>query len=258
MKRLLLPSLVMTYLLLYPALALAIVNVETVHVGAPVDGFSATATASAGGAAGNSDRFRGRADGRLQWHADKHTDFAVFSYDYGSSRGRTDTNREFAHLRHRFQFAPAWTLEGFVQAERDEFARLSFRGLVGTGLRRTLLQKDAEAAVYLGLGMMYEREMLRRDFRTSDQRGESLARANTYLSMQVKLNTQTRFSSTLFYQPSVSDFTDFRLLEEAALHVRLTDAMALRLNIEVRHDSRAPQTVKTTDFTYTTGITISF
>jgi len=248
----------MVCLLFHPVLALAIVNVDAVHIGAPVDGFSGTASASAGGAAGNSDRFRGRADGRLQWHADKHTDFAVFSYEYGSSRGRTDTNREFAHLRHRFQFTPAWTLEGFVQAERDEFARLSFRGLAGAGLRRTLLQKDDQATVYLGLGMMFEREILRRDFRTNDRRGESLARANNYLSMQVKINAQTRFSSTLFYQPSVSDFSDFRLLEEAALHVRLTDDMELRLNIEVRHDSRPPQTVKTTDFTYTTGITLNF
>jgi putative salt-induced outer membrane protein YdiY len=258
MRRLLFPGFVMTYLLLCPAAALAIVNVEAVDVGTPTEGFSGTATASAGGASGNSNRFRGRADARLQWHADKHTDFAVFSYDYGTSRGRTDTNREFVHLRHRFQLASAWALEGFVQAERDEFARLSFRGLVGGGLRRTLLEKDAVAAVYLGLGVMFEREILRRDFRTSDPRDESIGRANTYLSMQTRFNAQTHFSSTIFYQPAVADAADFRLLEEAALYVRLADGMDLRLNVEVRYDSRPPQTVKTTDITYTTGITVSF
>ncbi|MDQ6959684.1 MAG: DUF481 domain-containing protein [Mariprofundaceae bacterium] len=245
-------------LLLCPAAALAIVNVEAAHAGPPADGFSGSATVSFGGASGNSNRFRGRADGRLQWHAGRHTDFAVFSYDYGKSRGRTDTNREFAHLRHRFQFTPAWALEGFVQAERDEFARLSFRSLAGGGLRRTLLERDAVAAVYLGLGAMYEREILLRDFRTSDPRGESIGRANTYLSMQTRFNAQTRFSSTIFYQPAVTDATDFRLLEEASLHVRLADGMELRLDVEVRYDSRPPQTVKTTDTTYTTGITVSF
>jgi len=258
MRRLLFPGFVMTCLLFCPAVALAIVNVEAVHIGAPTEGFSGTATASAGGASGNSNRFRGRADARLQWHADKHTDFAVFSYAYGKSRGRTDTNREFAHLRHRFQFAPAWALEGFAQAERDEFARLSFRGLVGGGLRRTLLEKDDVAAVYLGLGAMFEREILRRDFRTSDPRDASVGRANTYLSIQTRFNAQTRFSSTIFYQPDVADAADFRLLEEAALHVRLADGMDLRLNVEVRHDSRPPQTVKTTDIIYTTGITVDF
>ncbi len=258
MKRLLFPCFVMTYLLLCPVVALAIVNVEAVHIGAPIDGFSGTATASAGGSSGNSNRFRGRADVRLQWHAGKHTDFAVFSYDYGKSRGRTYTNKEFAHLRHRFQFAPAWAVEGFVQAERDEFARLSFRGLVGGGLRRTLLEKNDVAAVYLGLGAMYEREILRRNFLTNDPRGESIGRANTYLNMQTRLNTQTRFSSTVFYQPAITDVTDFRLLEEAALHVRLTKGMELRLNIEMRYDSRPPQTVKKTDISYTTGITIGF
>ncbi len=246
-------------LLLCPVQALAIVDVEAVHVGAPVNGFSGAATASFGGASGNSNRFRGRADGRLQWHADRHTDFAVLSYAYGKSRGRTDTNREFIHLRHRFQFAPAWALEEFVQAERDEFDRLSFRGLIGGGLRRTLLERDGVAAVYMGIGAMYEREILRRDFRTSDPRGESIGRANTYLSMQTRLNAQTRFSSTIFYQPAMTtSIADFRLLGESALHVRLTKDMELRLDVEVRYDSRPPQTVKTTDITYTTGITASF
>jgi len=258
MKRSLFPICIAACLLLYPVAARAIVNVEAVHVGDPTEGFSGTATASAGGASGNSNRFRGRADVRLQWHAGSHTNFAVFSYDFGKSRGRTDTNREFAHLRHRLQFAPVWALEGFGQVERDEFARLSFRGLAGGGLRRTLLERKNAAAVYLGLGGMFEREVLRRGFGTSDPRGQSTGRANTYLSVQARFNAQTRFSSTAFYQPDVTDFGDFRLLEEAALHVRLTDGMELRLNVEVRYDSTPPQTVKTTDTTYTTGITISF
>jgi len=257
MRRLLFPGFVMACLLLCPAVARAIVNVEAVDAGAPAEGFSGTATASVGGASGNSNRFRGRADARLQWHAGRHTDFAVFSYDYGKSRGRTDTNREFAHLRHRFQFAPAWAVEGFGQAERDEFARLSFRGLVGGGLRRTLLEREGVTAVYLGLGGMFEREVLRRGFGTSDSRGQSTGRANTYLSVQARFNAQTRFSSTAFYQPDVMDFGDFRLLEEAAIHVRLTDGMELRLNVEVRYDSRPPQTVKRADITYTTGVTVS-
>jgi len=258
MRRLLFPGLATACLLLCPAAALAIVNVEAVHVGAPTDGLSGTATASVGGASGNSNRFRGRADTRLQWHAGRYTDFAVFSYDYGKSRGRTDTNREFAHLRHRFRFAPVWALEGFVQAEHDEFARLSFRGLVGGGVRRTLLEREGVAAVYLGLGGMFERELLRRGFGASDPREQSTARGNSYLSMQMQFNAQTRFSSTAFYQPDVTDFGDFRLLEEAAMHVRLADGLELRLNIEVRYDNRPPQTVKRTDTSYTTGITVSF
>jgi len=258
MRNLLLPGSVAVCLLVCPVAALAIVNVEAIHIGTPVDGLSGTATASAGGASGNSNRFRGRADLHLQWHAGRHTDFAVFSYDYGKSRGRTDTNREFAHLRHRFQFAPVWAVEGFGQVERDEFARLSFRGLAGGGLRYTLLEREDAAAVYLGLGGMFEREVLRRDFRTSDPRGQSLGRGNSYLTMQLRFNEQARLSSTTFYQPAVTDTGDFRLLEETALHIRLADGMELRLNVEVRYDSRPPQTVKTTDITYTTGITVSF
>jgi len=257
-KRWLYPGCVTACMLLYPAAALAIVNVEAVHVGAPAEGFAGTATASFGGASGNSNRFRGRADARLQWHTGRHTDFAVFSYDYGKSRGRTDTNRQFVHLRHRFQFARAWALEAFGQAERDEFARLSFRGLLGGGLRRTLLEREAVAAVYLGLGAMFEREVLRHGSGTSDPRRQSSGRGNIYLSTQARINARTRFSSTTFYQPDVTDFGDFRLLEEAALYIRLANSMELRLDIEVQHDSRPPQTVKTTDITYTTGVEVSF
>ncbi len=245
------------WILLSPLLANAIVNVEAVQTGAPRRGWTGNVAASLGGTAGNSNTFRARVDTRLQYHRRRHTDFVVLSYDYGKSRGRTNNNRRFLHLRHRLRLTTAWAVEAFGQAEQNEFARLSFRGLAGGGLRRTLAQSPLVAA-HLGLGAMFERELLKQAVDTSDALRQSRGRINSYLNIRAHLNAHTLFSGTAFFQPALTDPGDFRLLAEAELHVRMTAGIHLRLDLEVQHDNRPPQRVKKTDVIYTTGIEIPF
>jgi len=67
-----------------------------------------------------------------------------------------------------------------------------------------------------------------------------------------------RVLSTTYYQPAVDDFGDYRLLEDAALSVKMTDSLSLKVSLNLAHDSQPPQDVKKTDTTYSTGIEYSF
>ena len=56
----------------------------------------------------------------------------------------------------------------------------------------------------------------------------------------------------------MDDFSDFRLLEDATLSVKMTDTLSLNLSLNLAHDSKPPQSVKNTDTTYSTGVEYSF
>lgn len=168
-----------------------------------------------------------------------------------------DTNRAFAHLRHTRQYAPRRAWEAFTQAEEDEFTRLGFRGLLGGGLRFTLAESDA-SSVHLGTGAFYARETLDEAPGLTDGGTRNFWRANLYLALRYDISASAGLANTVYYQPETGDLHDYRLLDEAALRVRLTDRLDLKLSLQVTHDSRPPQSVEETDIDYLTGIEYRF
>jgi len=243
---------------MWSTFAMAIVNVGSAQFGETAEGLSASLDVGLDGASGNTDKFGFKTGGRLQWHRQSQTDLAMFSYRYGKSHGRADTNKSFAHVRHMQHINPLTTLEGFAQAEKDEFSRLSFRGLIGAGVRRTLLAGEARGTVYLGLGGMYEDEELQARTGATDALQSQLWRGNLYLILKRQFNEQMRVVSSTYYQPRLDDWGDARLLEQAALLIKLNDALDLKLSLEVQFDNRPPQLVEKTDISYSTGLELHF
>ncbi len=236
----------------------AIVNIEALNTGEPLPGYSGTVDVSANGQSGNTDKLAINAGARLQWHGGAITNFAIFRYNYGESGGMQDTNKLFSHARHIHQVTDVTAYEGFIQAERNTFARLSFRGLIGGGARFTLVETPHIKKVHLGLGGFFSRETLEKRAGLTDAGSDNTWRVNTYLNYVQQLNGSVRVLSTTYYQPAVDDFGDFRLLEDAALSVKMTDSLSLNVSLDLAHDSQPPQDVKKTDTTYSTGIEYSF
>jgi len=245
-------------LFLWAQNAHAIINVEDMSVSEPGNGISGRADASASGNSGNSDKLGVQAGVFLQLRHDMHTSIGMASYAYGKSQGRTYINRGFLHARHRVRFSGVLSVEGFLQAEKDDFARLSFRGLAGGGLRWRIVYNPGRQAVYLGLGAMFERERLKSQSGTTDDLASDKVRGSAYLVFKHRLNEHARILSTTYFQPDMLNAADFRLLEDATLSVKLTESMDLKLSLEIRHDSRPPQQVKRTDLTYASGIEYRF
>jgi len=247
-----------TLMLGWMASAHAIVNIESLRTGEPPQGYSGSANLAVNGESGNTDKLGINAGARLQWHGGAVTNFALLRYTYGETSGAQDTNKLFSHARHIHQVSAVTAYEGFVQAERNTFARLSFRGLVGGGVRLRLMEVHNIKSLHLGLGGFFSRETLEKRTGLTDAGSQNIWRFNTYLNYVHRLNEQVRVLSTTYYQPAMDDFSDFRLLEEAALSVKMNDKLSLKVSLDITHDSKPPQAVKKTDTTFSTGIEYSF
>lgn len=246
-------------LLLLASPAGAIVNTEDTRVKEPEPGFSGQFSLAITGQSGNTDKSTVSAGGRLQWHYRPVTDFIVVNHDSGKTGGVRDTNRSFLHARHIHKLTPWWAWEAFGQAEENEFTRLSFRGLLGGGVRREAFRSDDNRLVLTaGLGGFYSREELEPRTGATDAGVDTLVRGNFYFVVKYQLNEMVRLASTTYYQPATSDYRDYRALEQASLSVNLTQRLDLKISLDVAHDNRPPQFIDKTDTTYRTGIEYQF
>jgi putative salt-induced outer membrane protein YdiY len=246
----------MTSLASFPANA--IVNVENMRVGGETPGISGNLDLSINGKRGNTKLNEYGVDGRLQNNAGKVTNFVVLSYDYAEVGDVRNTNKAFIHGRHVVQFQPRRAWEIFAQMEKNEFARLSFRGLLGGGLRFTLTEEPNRLGLYLGVGAFWSRETLDKRPGLTDDGTENFSRANLYLVYKHILNSQLSLVSTTYFQPRLSDTADYRALEQAALAVKMTDSLSLKLSLDFARDSRPPQAVKKNDTSYSTSLSYQF
>jgi len=242
---------------LIPLSAHAIVNVEELRHVPAGDGFKGRFDLSISGDSGNTEKSSASAGTRLQWKKDQLTDLFIMNYAYGESDNTRDTNKGFVHLRHIVQANDIHAYEAFAQIETNEFARLSFRGLLGGGIRYTA-RRDDDINIYVGLGAFHAWETLDQQPGLTDDGTEKFWRANLYLVLDYQINGNVRAASTTYYQPAFEDLEDARLLEEAGLKVKLADDLDLKISIEIVHDSRPPETVKNTDVSYSTGIEYNF
>jgi putative salt-induced outer membrane protein YdiY len=239
--------------------ALAILDIEDMRVEEPAPGFSGKFAAAIAGQTGNTVKSAASIGTRLTWYRKPVTNFIVFNYDYGKASGVRDTNNGYLHARHVHDITGRIAWEAFAQAQKDEFTRLSYRGLLGGGARLVVYKAaDDSLALITGIGAFYSREKLAERAGTTDAGIDTQVRGNFYFVAKYRLNDTVSFGSTTYYQPATSDFGDFRALEQAAMHVGLTDRLDLKISLDIAYDSRPPQLVDGTDVTYRTGIEYRF
>ena len=252
------PRLILILICAWSGAAHAIVNVEDMRIGSPKPGYSGHVDVAISGKSGNTDKAETQLDAHLRWHRERITNLLIASYDYAETSSVRDTNNTFLHARHVRQTSELRAWEWFAQWEENEFARLSFRRLVGTGMRLTLAESPERLSMHLGLGAFYTQQQLEQQPGLSDGGDASFWRANLYFAYKHRLNQQLSLQSTTYYQPKLADGADFRALEQAALTVKMTDRLSLRLALDIIHDSRPPETVEQTDVSYTTGLSYDF
>lgn len=242
----------------FPFSAQAIVNVEQAIIGQPDEGVQTTLSLLANGASGNTENSSASAEMLSLWQHQEHTEFLQVQYAHGKSRGIVDTNRAFAHVRHRTSISPGWAVEGFLQTGRDTFARLAQRFLFGGGIRKVLFEQNGKAAGYLGFGAFREHETLNSLSGTTDSGSTQVWRASTYLVLKYQVNEQVRLFNTTYYQPAMSETRDNRILDQAAILVKMGENLDMKLSLDFSFDSRPPQGVRKKDIFYSTGLELSF
>ena len=215
-------------------------------------GFNGTAGIDFKGTDGNTKNSAWKVDSSFYWRKSDYINFVLMGYDYGKSKDTVNMDKSFIHARHIRKTDTFADWEMFTQLEKNEFTRLSSRGLVGTGMRMSAGDNS-----FVGLGGLYFDERLNQSADNIDEDDDGF-RVNAYWNGNYKYNDHTSFKTQLYYQPKVDEFSDFRVLFESSLKVNITDRLAVKFSLDIVHDNKPPQGIEKTDYSYSSGFVYSF
>jgi len=235
----------------------AIVSMQSLHLDKPTPGWQGGFDFNLSGATGNTKQFRLQSSLLLLHNKDLNTHFLNLKYEYGESFGKQDVNNAYGHLRRIQSISSLWAFELFGQLEKNKFARLNLRSLLGSGARWQILNNKKNTLVS-GFGAFYSIEDINKAD-TDDEGGiHKFVRGNVYLIYKWDIDTNAQIVSTSYFQPRVNDFNDFRLLEDLIFRYALTQKTAIKFSLQVIHDNDPPLNVKKTDASILAGIEFTF
>jgi len=207
-------------------------------------------------AEGNAPMFDVSGGASIVWKHDRFLSLAQARAEYGTALGVVNTNKTFEHVRERVTLSCVWRWEAFAQHEYDQFRRLSLRTLLGTGPALQILN-EPEVALLAGAAYMLDYEQLDERAGTTDAGARvDQSRASFYVTGREQLSDDVAFVQTLYAQPEITQWDNYRLLGDAAVEVKLSNHIALTDGFLVAYDSRPPQGVKTYDTTLKIGVVI--
>lgn len=192
-------------------------------------------------------------DVHLQYKMDKHLALFKNDLDFQKIEGEDFDNSFISHLRYNYRFHEKIAWEVFTQGQYNKVNLINFRGLLGTGPRFKLTTSE-KYKFYLGTLMMYEYEEvddnvtpIQRDFRGSG-----------YLSFSLYPTENITLVSTTYYQPEVTDFSDYRISSQSSLLVALFTNFSLKSTYTFVFDSFPAVGIPNSQYEFTTGVAYTF
>lgn len=244
-------------LIIFAINILAQVNTEKYRTPDEKVGFSGFLEISGTVKTGNSEKTEAGIDGRVDWKTIGSTTFLVFESDYEWVNGRRSSDEGLLHLRHVRNLVNDLSLEAFGQVNYDKKILIKNRELVGAGIRYKLFDFE-KSDIAVGTAYMFEHENYDLSKSVTHPAEVRVSRWSNYISFYLQFNPYVTFGGVIYYQPMFSNFSDYRLLNENSLMVRLTEVFSLSVNFKLRHDSIPPDGIKKTDTETNFGLTIRF
>jgi putative salt-induced outer membrane protein YdiY len=257
------------------SVATAAINVEEIRPAQDEDGVNAEVELGGTYKTGNLEYAQLATSAGAAYQSGPHMAFLISSYTYAGKISGTDLdsdlslldedarywNKGSAHLRYNYSFSNSMAVELFTQVEFNEFLRLDLRTLGGVGIRSLLAATDTTTA-YVGAGYMYEVESYNPSSVAEEDLASTANRATTYISLETNPTEANSGTLTAYFQPNISDFSDYRAIVNAELEHKLSDNFALNISFSMRMDSAPPEvtagnthirpvdTVSSTSFSY--------
>lgn len=248
---------IFSLLSIFPITTMAIVNMDGLHFDNKKDTFTADLDLTVSGSSGNSNTAKTALNAQFSWIAEKSINLAILGYQYGKSNDVRSANKAFIHYRYIYQLNNTIDWELFGQLETNEFTRLSYRGLLGSGIRFSVAKSEQHHA-FLGVGGFYSKEKIKFTSGLTDDGVEEFTRANFYFLSKYRVNPEINFANVLYYQPHLSRFSDYRALLETKFDFKINEDLSFRLSLDIEYDSEPSQAIKSTDVGYMSGLVFNF
>jgi hypothetical protein len=179
----------------------------------------------------------------IQYRKKKYTHLFLNDISLVRSDQNDLVNYGFAHYRlsREIPHYDFITWESFTQIQYNSVQKIRQRTLLGTGLRFNIVDTDSIYFTY-GFALMYEYE------ETTIPEFSNTIRNSNYLSFDWKISKVWEFKTIIYYQPSIGDFSDYRLSNVTNLSHLLTEHISLVFNLNLLYDSEPPIDVPVNSF----------
>lgn len=237
--------------LLFSSSAFAQVNAEGFRSTFTDEGVYFQVDGSVGWRRGNVDYLDLSSTINLGYNRDIHTPLLTFTASYSDWNDEPYLSLAFAHARWTAQWHDHVASEVFSQAQYNAFLFLRVRALGGAGARFTLFESKA-FKMHVATGYLIEREIFQRS-QIPDDEPHPIATTNhrmaNYLSFTIRADEMLSFTNVIYVQPRFDDFSDYRVLEEAALNLTHSSGLTLSFGVSMRFDSDPPTVLERLDVT---------
>lgn len=168
----------------------------------------------------------------IQFKTKRSLCLALTEYELIKSEDDDFSNKGMVHLRYNYKLNSVLTAEAFTQAQFNKVLNLNFRGLTGAGLRAKVLGFD-NFRLYTGAAYMFEYEEP-----VAPNPHEYNHRLSSYLSFTIKVNSGFSLINTLYYQPLLSGFSDYRISTNLDMVIRISKKLSYVTTLEYLSDNR--------------------
>ena len=241
-----------------PHFSWGIVNIEALRMEDTHSGWKRELEVSASKLEGNTKKSKFEWGGMLFHRQPQHESFLVYKYRYDlGATGKADVNKQMLHLRHAQDTHKQLAWEIYGQYQKNQFTRLSFRGLLGGGVR-VRVHKSKPLVFFLGLGLFDSWETLSKNEVASDDGTVEAWRLGSYLSFKWIIDENVHFTSITYYQPKIDQLNDFYLIEEMEIKLKINQFFSFAPYYSLSRNSRPPQLIEGTDHHYGSKLKLQF
>lgn len=181
---------------------------------------------------------------------EQHFGYIMATREYSNSNGQKSADNSFVHVRYNYYFTPKNSIELFAQTNVDDFRSLESRELIGLGYREEI---NSMSAYGVGLFNEHEKYLVDEQYIKFEQN-----RINLYWITSKQINPFVTLSNTLYYQPNIDAFSDWRAFNKFSIKSKLTEHVSVNLGLLIEHDSKPILSVEKTDTSYQAGFEIDF
>lgn len=157
----------------------------------------------------------------IQWKKNRHLILLIGQWEYLSALSNTVNHGGYAHLRYNYRLKPLLKWEFFTQIQYNRVWNMPWRYLAGTGPRLKCIDREA-MQVYLGPLYLFEwqRSQL-------DEIDRYMHRLSAYMSWNTHWKSLLRFAGTIYYQPRLNVWTDYRISGQTELQISMNKHLSL-------------------------------
>ncbi len=176
---------------------------------------------------------------------------SFISVDNPGSEDTPFENAGFQHFRYNYKITDRFVWEAFLQGQYNEALGIDWRFLAGTGPRYKLIGTE-KFRLYAAALYMFERE------KNPETIPVNTNRMSSYISFTIAPNDKFNLVSTTYYQPALSDFSDYRIASTTNLKVYLSKRFYWKSDYNILFDTAPADGVDPTVYSFDNGIGLEF